>query len=179
MKTFLTIILIVACGTFFMSWNISYAEISIISSPQIEPDELYITSTTDFAHSTEYQFCIKKDKANHLPKWSPIEELPLATHEAARVATTWYRAKYPEAKTAQIQSVSIQSLQETDKSHWYFSFFISTTDEAELKALGYAIPIAIVLFDGTVVDPKAIGACKSFMPIPRSNTVKPFTSESP
>ena len=167
-----SIVAIVACGSFFSSWSHSHADMIRVPSPQVSSNELYITSTTDFAHAAAYQFAISKEKTLHLPKWSPDQELPFSAHAAAGIATAWYRSKYPEARTAQIQSLSIQSIQETDQSHWYYCFFLICANESERLALSNAIPIAIVLFDGSVVEPRAIGAGMDSMPTPPADSMK-------
>ena len=170
---------IVASAIVLAGANVSCGGMNIVSPPQVASNELYITSTTDFAHAIEYQFVIKKEKAEHLPKWSPTEKIPLAPDKAAIIALKWYKTSYPEARTVQILGISIDVIQETERSHWCFSFVISTTDEAEIKRLGHAIPIAIVLLDGTVVEPKAIGACRDYTPEPPNKASEPSVAPAP
>ena len=113
-----------------------------------------------FGHGTAegmmYEFSIAGDRAEKLPRWVPSNDpLPLPTGTAVQTAEAWMKARNPEIKQFELATVAIaqMSYPSTLKDRWYYRIDFNPIVGGQRLHGGQFT--AVVLFDNTIVEPRA------------------------
>lgn len=106
---------------------------------------------------TMFQWEISSEKFNSQPSWSPTAGAPpLAINKAVAIADAWIKKKNPEIKKFSLSSVAFfasQNWEAQPSQRWYFRIEFQPIVSGHRLYGGQFI--AVVLFDGTVVEPRA------------------------
>jgi hypothetical protein len=106
---------------------------------------------------TMYQWEISNEKFNAQPSWSPTAGAPpLAINKAVEIADAWIKSKNPEIKKFSLSSVAFfasENWESQPSQRWYFRIEFHPIVSGQRLYGGQFI--AVVLFDGTVVEPRA------------------------
>jgi len=111
-------------------------------------------SYTD-ADGVSEKFVITPGRAEKIPKWEPARTPPpLSLEQAVAVADTWLKKKYPDVKAFSISRITIAELspRPTYANRWYYELDFDAIVGG--KRGGGSRFMAVVLFDGSVVEPK-------------------------
>ena len=127
----------------------------------------YITSTFNIVQKIEIDYAISRERLAAQPDWSPTNrDIPLQPQQAAAIALKWYRARYPAvAKSISISSIGLQAIPLTDYRKWHYTVSSDFPDDAHPK-LPDGVIYAVVLLDGTVVEPQVNPNPPRWMPRP-------------
>ena len=115
-------------------------------------DTIYLREMGD-ANGTYYKFATTSDVVLKLPSWDPSkEQLPLAITDALAIAKKWCLVSHPKFDDVVLGGIEIEPIGwTTAKDKWFFIFsFDPIIDGQRLYGQFYAV----VLMDGTVVEPK-------------------------
>jgi hypothetical protein len=134
----------------------------VIVSPltaQIQmPNEMIIYGSGDGENM--YQWAVSADRLSAQPQWTPSSDtLPLPVNKAVEIAEGWIKSKTPEIKSLSVSSIEIagpELLPSVSQDRWYYkiSFLPIIGGQRMRAARGMAVFTAVVLFDGTVVEPR-------------------------
>ena len=122
------------------------------------PNEIIIHGSGDGENM--YQWAVSADRLLAQPQWTPSSDtLPLPVNKAIEIAEGWLKTKAPEIKSFAVSSIEIAGpyLQPSlSQDRWYYkiSFLPIIGGQRMKQMLGAAMFTAVVLFDGTIVEPR-------------------------
>ena len=106
---------------------------------------------------TMYNWAVPSEKLEAQPQWSPSAgPPPLSIAKAVEIAETWIKKQYPEVRQFAIASVALgraNAWSSSTAERWYYR--IEFYPIVGGKRLFGGQFIAVVLFDGSVVEPRA------------------------
>jgi hypothetical protein len=150
---------LVAFGFVFLSLPLSRAT----EEPAQEDKDYYITSTNGRGPSgsdkeLHFDFSISSERLAAQPDWSPtFTSIPLQPQQAAQAALAWYRAKYPSVDSlVSVTHLSLSTISLTGSRKWHYSVIFSVPSDARKTLPEEAVSVAVVLLDGTVVEPHSV-----------------------
>ena len=92
--------------------------------------------------------------------WAPEDgPPPLAITKAVELGATWMRKKHPEIKEFNADQISLHSYSHTNGARsgiWYYQVDYSPVVGGNRLRGDFGVYTAIVLFDGTVVEPTTV-----------------------
>lgn len=106
---------------------------------------------------TKYTWPLSWAQLEASPSWSPSSGAPpLAIEKAVALATRWIREKNPRFDDFKPTRITFQRTSRSENGHsfrrWYYTIdFEPVMNEEALYGGTY---VAVVLFDGTVVEPR-------------------------
>jgi len=106
---------------------------------------------------TMYQWEVSSQKFSTQPRWSPSSGAPpLTIEKAVEIATEWIKKKNPEIKNFALTSVAFsvgQAWEAQPSERWYYRIEFQPIVGGQRLYGGQFI--AVVLFDGSIVEPRA------------------------
>ncbi|MBK7662762.1 MAG: hypothetical protein IPJ21_04275 [Sterolibacteriaceae bacterium] len=106
---------------------------------------------------TMYQWAVPQSRFVALPRWSPSAGTPpLPIGKAAEIADVWIKKKNSEIKSFSISSIAIavgHGWGAEPQDRWYYRIDFQPIVGGQRLYGGQFI--AVVLFDGTIVEPRA------------------------
>lgn len=108
---------------------------------------------------TMYRWSVPRNRFVAQSPWTPAAGAPpLAISKAAEIAEAWIKAKNPEIKKFAVASIALtvgRTWGPESKDRWYYR--IEFQPVVGGQRLSGGMFIAVVLFDGTVVEPRREG----------------------
>lgn len=101
-----------------------------------------------------YKFEVPRARIEKLADWTPASNtIPLAPQQAARLALAWYRSLHPTITNLQASSISLQRIFRYETKWAYHVFLVPPEGAGPFQEPKDSMRTAVVLLDGTVVDP--------------------------
>lgn len=141
----------------FINWTVRVVlALSCVVCRADGTNQFYLTTTSGCDEKIELDFAISRERLAAQPDWSPTNcDIPLQPQQAAAIALKCYRAKYPAvADSISVTSLSLQAIQLTDFHKWHYTVVFYFRDDAAKKLPNDVVSIAVVLLDGTIVEPQ-------------------------
>lgn len=130
----------------------------------------YITATINTEKKIEIEYAISRERLAAQQDWTPTDhDIPVQPQRAAAIALKWFHARYPfVAKSISISSIALQAIPLTDYHKWHYTVSIDFPDDAHPK-MADGVFQAVVLLDGTIVEPQVNPNPPRWMPRPFPN----------
>jgi len=99
-------------------------------------------------------YSVSAEALRKQPNWDPVtQEIPLSVHDAVKIATAWLNKQPRATKDQKLSSISLSCRSgDSFKDKWVYMVFFTTGYDTDRW---WEIPsTAIVLLDGSVVEPK-------------------------
>jgi hypothetical protein len=140
-----------------MKNNIFSLILLLLVLPSVYAKNDVVIISLSYTEDTKTTYSISREHAQKLPEWNPTDQksAPLSTADAIKAAQTWLKQKYPDSGVSQVETVCLcklnSRLSSAPENRWYYKIQFS------LKLDGKFILdndfFAIVLFDGSIVEP--------------------------
>lgn len=106
---------------------------------------------------TMYQWEVPRQKFVAQPRWTPSSGAPpLAIGKAVEIAESWIKKKNPELKTFSVSTIAIAVSHTWDaqpQDRWYYKIDFQPVVSGQRLYGGQFV--GVVLFDGSIVEPRA------------------------
>lgn len=118
----------------------------------------YITLFGQGDMKTMFNWEVPRDRFESLPRWTPSSGVPpLPISRAIEIATGWIKARNPKIDGFEVSTITLAvSHSWTDdqpNDRWYYKIEFNPVVNGKMLYGGQYT--AVVLFDGTVVEPRA------------------------
>ena len=101
-----------------------------------------------------YRWAVTKPKWNAQPAWSPAAAPPLPMGKALEIGEAWLRKQHPDVKQFAVASITLKPREAAEGAgeRWFYRLEFQPVVGGQRLWGGHFV--AVVLFDGTVVEPR-------------------------
>lgn len=102
---------------------------------------------------TMNRWAVAKPTWDAQPRWSPVAAPPLPMGKALELGEAWLRKRHPEVRQFAVASITLKPREAGEGERWFYRLEFQPVVGGQRLWGGQFV--AVVLFDGTIVEPRA------------------------